>query len=126
MKYNQVLNIGKQKYKVYLTKDWKEIEKGLMFLTKLPDDYGMLLSYDEPDYYGVWMKNVCIPIDVIWIGEDDTILDKKTLQVNLENPESTITYIDKKSKYTLEVNANSFKGEIGDKVEFEYKGVKWK
>ena len=43
---------------------------------------------------------------------------------NLENPESTITYIDKKSKYTLEVNPNSFKGEIGDKVEFEYKGVK--
>jgi len=122
--YNQVLRIGNQEYKVYLTKDVKEIEKGLMYLTELPLNYGILLSYEKPDYYGVWMKNVCIPLDVIWIGEDGIILDKKTLQINLDNPESTITYIDKKSKYTLEVNADSFEGKIGDIVTFKYEGVR--
>ena len=118
MKYNKIITVGNQKYKVYLTKDIKEIEKGLMYLTELPTDCGMLLSYEKPDYYGVWMKNVCMPLDIIWISEDNVILDKKTLQVNLNDPESTITYTDKKSKYTLEVNADSFKGKIGDSVSF--------
>jgi len=118
MKYNQILKIGNQKYKVYLTEDVKEIKKGLMYLTELESGGGMLLSYDEPNYYGVWMKNVCMPLDIIWISEEDIIIDKKTLYPNFENPESTVTYIDKKSKYTLEVNANSFGGEIGDKVFF--------
>ena len=119
MNYNQVLKIRNQEYKVYLTKDVKEIEKGLMYLTKLPLNHGMLLSYEKPDYYGVWMKNVCIPLDVVWISEKNIIIDIKTLQVNLDDPESTVTYVDKKSKYTLEVNAETFTGKIGDKILFE-------
>ena len=30
MKYNKIINIGNQKYKVYMTWDNKEIEKGLI------------------------------------------------------------------------------------------------
>mgnify|MGYP003141358193 CR=1 FL=1 len=119
MKYNKILTIGSQKYKVYMTWDEKEIEKGLMYITELESDGGMLLSYEKPDNYGIWMKNVCIPLDIIWIDEENTIIENKTLQMNVEEPESTITYIDKKSKYILEVNAGSFKGKIGDKVTFD-------
>ena len=116
MNYNKILKVKNQQYKVYLTEDIKEIEKGLMFLSQLPLDEGMMLSYKNSDYYGVWMKNVCIPLDIIWIDEQNVILDKKTLSPDFENPESTITYIDKKSKYTLEVNADTFTGKIGDTV----------
>ena len=118
MKYNKTLTVGNQKYKVYMTNNEKEIEKGLMYITRLDSDSGMLLSYDNPDYWGIWMKNVCMPLDIIWISEDNIVLEKKTLHPNIENPEETITYIDKKSKYTLEVNADSFKGKIGDNVSF--------
>ena len=119
MKYNKVLTIGEQKYKVYMTWDDKEIEKGLMYMTELDSDGGMLLSYDKADNYGIWMKNVCMPLDIIWIDEENIVIDKKTLQMNIEDPQSTITYIDKNSKYILEVNANTFNGEIGDKVSFD-------
>ena len=119
MNYNKILIAGNQKYKVYFTENMKEIEKGLMYITKMEDNGGMILSYEKSDYYGVWMKNVCIPLDIVWISEENIILDKKTLQVNLENPESTVTYIDKKSKYILEVNAETFTGKIGDKILFE-------
>ena len=119
MKYNKVLTIGEQKYKVYMTWDDKEIEKGLMYMTKLDSDGGMLLSYEKPDNYGIWMKNVCMPLDIVWIDEENTIIEKKTLQMNIEDPQSTITYIDKNSKYILEVNANTFNGKIGDKVSFD-------
>ena len=118
MNYNKILTIGNQKYKVYMTENEKEIEKGLMYISRLDEDGGMLLSYQKSDYWGVWMKNVCIPLDVIWIDEKNIVVDKKTLQMNLDNPELTITYIDKKSRYTLEVNANTFNGKIGDKVSF--------
>ena len=89
-----------------------------MYISRLDEDGGMLLSYQKSDYWGVLMKNVCIPLDVIWIDEKNIVVDKKTLQMNLDNPELTITYIDKKSRYTLEVNANTFNGKIGDKVSF--------
>ena len=118
MKYNKIINIGNQKYKVYMTSDDKEIEKGLMYVTKLDFDGGMLLSYEKPDNYGIWMKNVCIPLDIVWIDENNIVIEKKTLNMDIENPESTITYIDKNSKYILEINANSFNGKVGDKVSF--------
>ena len=119
MNYNKTLVVGDQKYKVYITKNEKEIEKGLMYVTKLDFDGGMLLSYEKPDNYGIWMKNVCMPLDIVWIDEENTVIEKKTLQMNIEDPQSTITYIDKNSKYILEVNANTFNGEIGDKVSFD-------
>jgi uncharacterized membrane protein (UPF0127 family) len=118
MNYNKILTIGNQKYNIYMTEDSKEIEKGLMYIKKLDSDGGMLLSYENSDYWGIWMKNVYIPLDIVWISEDNIILEKKTLYPNIENPKETITYIDKKSKYTLEVNADSFKGKIGDTVSF--------
>ena len=119
MNYNQKLIIGNQKYNVYMTKNIQEIEKGLMYVTELESNGGILLSYEKEDYYGIWMKNVCIPLDVVWISEQNIILDIKSLQVNLDDPESTITYVDKKSKYTLEVNAGTFTGKIGDEIFFK-------
>jgi uncharacterized membrane protein (UPF0127 family) len=31
---------------------------------------GMLFIFDEPDYHGIWMKDMLFPIDIIWIDEN--------------------------------------------------------
>jgi uncharacterized protein len=43
--------------------------RGLMFRDALAEDQGMLFTFDVPQRYGFWMKNVRIPLDIIWIDE---------------------------------------------------------
>lgn len=35
---------------------------------------GMLFVFDEPDYHGIWMKDMLFPIDIIWIDESLTVV----------------------------------------------------
>lgn len=44
--------------------------RGLMFRTSLSDDAGMLFIFPEPGQHTFWMKNVPIPLDMIFVGDD--------------------------------------------------------
>ena len=116
MKYNKILKINtKQKYNVYSTSNINKIKKGLMDIEDIPDDWGILFCYDTSQYWGIWMKNTLIPLDIIWIDKYKTIVDKKTLLPKTEN----INYPKYKSKYVLEVKPGNFKGKIGDSISLE-------
>ncbi len=42
---------------------------GLMYRTTLADDRGMLFEFSPPRNVGFWMKNVAIPLDMIFIKD---------------------------------------------------------
>jgi len=44
-----------------------EREQGLGGLVNVPDDYGMLFVFPRDDYYGFWMKDMLVPIDIFWL-----------------------------------------------------------
>lgn len=115
MIYNKILIVNDKKYNVYSTSDEVERKQGLMWLESIPNDWGILFNYDNPDYYGIWMKNTKIPLDIIWIDEHNRIVDIKTLNPNTE----TASYPKTKCKYILEVNANTFNGKIGEIISLE-------
>jgi len=48
--------------------------KGLMHYESLPQDQGMLFSFNGPSEARFWMKNVKIPLDIIFISEDLRIM----------------------------------------------------
>ncbi len=52
----------------------KEKELGLGKRTNLPANHGMLFVYDHKERYSYWMKDMHIPIDILWI-EDKKIVD---------------------------------------------------
>ena len=55
------------------TKD--ELRNGLMFREKLPKDTGMIFIFGMSYTYAFWMKNMLIPLDIIWVNENMEIVD---------------------------------------------------
>ncbi len=47
--------------------------RGLSFRSDIPHDYGMFFVFPDPARYGFWMKDMLVPIDIIWLADDGTI-----------------------------------------------------
>ena len=58
--------------KVAQTKDEKK--KGLMFINKLTQTNGLLLLYKRPKIVKIWMHNTQIPLDIIFINEQNKVV----------------------------------------------------
>jgi len=77
-------------------------QRGLMYRTSMPDMEGMLFIFEREKKLSFWMRNTCIPLDMIYVAEDLSI-------VNIE--ENTPTLSDQTfpsncaAKYVIEVNA---------------------
>jgi uncharacterized membrane protein (UPF0127 family) len=48
--------------------------QGLSGRRDVPSGYGMLFVFDKADMYSFWMKDMLVPIDIIWLEEDGTIV----------------------------------------------------
>jgi hypothetical protein len=87
---------------VELAKTDRDRERGLMYRRELGDGRGMLFAFEEERVLTFWMHNTCIPLDMIFIARDGTI-------VGIE--ESTPTMSDETfspgcpASYVLEVDA---------------------
>ncbi len=53
----------------------EEIGQGLMFRPSLPDDRGMLFLFEVERVPSFWMKNTMIPLDLIFLGGDGTVVE---------------------------------------------------
>ncbi len=49
-------------------------EVGLMFRRQLPQDRGMLFVFPEDGMHRFWMKNMLIPIDIVWLSAEKSVL----------------------------------------------------
>lgn len=107
------IKIGNKQYKVSEAKTEEEKEKGLQGVTELPEDEGMLFYFNPPEDVSIWMKNTLIPLDIIFIDDDNEVT---YVIEGVPESESLITVQD--TAYVLEVNKNSGIKE-GDELEFE-------
>ncbi len=50
-------------------------ELWLMFRESLSENQGMLFVFDKPDFWSFWMRNTLIPLDIIWLNEENQVVD---------------------------------------------------
>ena len=98
-------------------------QRGLSGRLTLDQNSGMLFIFPRPAYYRFWMPDMHFPLDFIWIGSNDEIVDITKNVSNKFDPANPIFYSPiKPAQYVLEVNADfSQKNNlaVGDKVIFE-------
>lgn len=77
-------------------------QRGLMYRKHLAPDAGMLFIFDREEQHSFWMHNTLIPLDMLFIKSDWTVLgiveNATPLTDSLRNVPGT-------SQYVLEVNA---------------------
>jgi len=60
--------------RVLVAADAASRAKGLMGRLRLNYDEGMLFVFDSPGSHPMWMAGMLVPIDVLWLHSDGTIL----------------------------------------------------
>jgi len=96
---------------------------GLMYRKNLDKTSGMLFVFEEENIYPFWMKNTLIPLDMVWINENQKIVFIKESAQPCKTIICPTTTPDKKAKYVLEINAGLVKKlniNIGDIVNLSY------
>ena len=49
--------------------------KGLMFRESIDAHHGMLFQFEKACFCAIWMKNMNFPIDIIWLNQDNKVVD---------------------------------------------------
>lgn len=102
-KKQAIVNIGGQNLVASVADTAYARSQGLSGTTFLNNKNGMLFKFEEVDEHGIWMKNMKMPIDIIWINDQNLV-------VSIEENVSPDTYPKvfkptAPAKYVLEVTA---------------------
>ncbi|MCT4630821.1 DUF192 domain-containing protein [Winogradskyella sp.] len=95
-----------------------ETQTGLMYRTELGINQGMLFVFPDMQMRSFYMKNTKIPLDIIYIDEDKSIV---SFQKNAKPFNETSLPSQAPAKYVLEINAglsDEWQLQVGDKISF--------
>jgi uncharacterized membrane protein (UPF0127 family) len=92
---------------------------GLMFVKSMPENKGMYFIFDEVNDSGFWMKNCEIPLDIIYIGSANEIVDISENAQPCRTANCEVFKPSTKYQYVLEIKgglSQKLNIKIGDSV----------
>ena len=119
-KFDRVsLMINGTEYSIEIAKTSKQRSQGLMFRESLDIRQGMLFVYPRSGNHRIWMKNTLIPLSVIWLDDNETVIEVKILPPCKLDPCPSYG-VSKPAKYIIELSSEVMGVKSGDII----KGVK--
>lgn len=119
----KTIKVGNAELKVKLATTGEQQARGLMNITSLPKDHGMLFVYQKEEYLSFWMKNTSIPLAIAFIDKN-----KRITQIELLEPYNEVSVKSKQpSQWALEVNQDWFDNnniKVGDTIEIPQDKIK--
>ncbi|MBC8279197.1 MAG: DUF192 domain-containing protein [Chloroflexi bacterium] len=99
--------------------------RGLSGRASLDAGTGMLFIFEKPERFRFWMREMEIPLDIVWIGSSCEVGDGSE-NVPFPDPETPLSDLpryspESRAKFVLEINGGEAADlglGIGDKVEF--------
>ncbi len=95
--------------------------QGLSGVDNLKPNGGLLMVFEDDDYHGIWMKDMKIPLDILWLNSDKKVVYVvKNASPELETSQ-TFTSKDL-ARYVIELPAGSVEQsgiKVGNIAEFE-------
>ncbi len=112
-----------KKIKIDLVDTPESREIGLMCVTKMRHDYGMLFVFSQDMFLNFWMKNTLVPLDILWIGADKriTAIHEKLHESTVDTPDDKVVTAGGKGQFVLELRSGEAalrKLKVGDKLDF--------
>jgi len=101
-----LVRIGSGAYQVQVANTEAERIQGLSGVQELPKNGGLLMDFQEDGQWGIWMKDMYIPLDIVWLNSKKEVI----YLVANASPElsTTKTFIPKNpARYVLELPAGS-------------------
>ena len=80
----------------------EESERGLMYRQHMADDHGMIFALGERKEHVFWMRNTCIPLDMVFVDDDGLIVGILENVPTLNDEERTVGC---PSTFVIETNA---------------------
>ena len=68
------LQMGSGVYHLWLANTEAEREQGLSGVESLKPNGGLLMNFGSDDTWGIWMKDMKIPLDIVWLDKDKTVI----------------------------------------------------
>ena len=103
---------------IEIADDDYQTQTGLMYRDSMEEHQGMLFVFPKADYHSFYMKNTKIPLDIIYIDANKTIV---SFQKNAKPFDENSLPSEKPAKYVLEINAglsDKWNLEVGDKIAY--------
>ncbi len=120
-KQRPLIEIGGNTFRSELAVTDAEKGKGLGGRESIGKDEAMLFVFDKDDRWGIWMKGMKMPIDIIWLDADKKIVHIEA-DVQPDAEPYDIYKPSKPARYVIEMAAGNAKAsdiKVGMQARFE-------
>jgi uncharacterized membrane protein (UPF0127 family) len=68
------VRLGSGVYHLWVADTDAELKQGLSGVEKLNPGGGLLMKFDGDNTWGIWMKDMKIPLDIVWLNKDKQVV----------------------------------------------------
>ena len=114
------IKLNDREYEVTVPQNEAERIQGLSGTESLAPDKGMLFVFEREGNWGIWMKDMNYPIDIIWLDDDKRVVHMVENASPESYPETTFRP-ERPARYVVELAAGGIADasvSIGDQATF--------